>query len=191
VSGSGDCLEEILTMLRRSLLLFAATLAVSVNAAPKAKVALLPATVFKGAPGNGPVISDALQKSLSDSGLNVTTGASVERAVRSRQRDSKTPLTAGDLVALKKALGVDYVVYPRVLSVGIGVNADRPQATVLVNVGGTSVSNFVHTRQVGQPFGEAGIGSEAAAKAVIDSDSADKLAKDLLSGFYKRLGVGK
>lgn len=178
-------------MLRRSLLVLAAALAVSAHAAPAKKVALLPATVFKGDSANGPVITTSLEENLRGAGLRVSVVDSVEKALRGRKYDPKTPLTAGDLVALKKALGVDYVVYPRVLGVGVGVNSDRASATVLVNVGGTSSSNFVHTRQVGQQFGDAGIGSEAAAKAVIDDDSAEKLAKELLTGFYNRLGIAK
>jgi hypothetical protein len=177
-------------VLRRSLFILTAALAVSVSAAPAGRVALLPATVFKGASGNGPVIKDALRKNLGAAGFNVSSGADVERAFKARNSNPKKPLTAGDLVALKKALGVDYVVYPRVLSVGVGVNADRASATVLVNVGGTSASAFVHTRQVGQPFGDA-VGSEAAAKAVIDEESAGKLAEELLAGFYNRLGIAK
>jgi hypothetical protein len=107
---------------------------------------------------------------------------SVGKALKGRKYDPKTPLTAGDLVALKRTLGVDYVVYPRVLGVGVGVNSDRASATVLVNVGGTSSNSFVHTRQVGQLFGEAGIGSE---------DAASKMAQELLAGFYNRLGIAK
>ena len=178
-------------MLRRSLLVLAAALAIGAQAAPARRVALLPATVFKGSPANGPIITDALRSDLEDSGLKVTEVASIAKAMKGRKYDPKTPLTTRDLVALKKGLGVDYVVYPRVLGVGIGVNSDRASATVLVNIGGTSASSFVHTRQVGQFFGEPGIGTEAAALAVIDERSAGKLAQDLLAGFYNRLGITK
>jgi hypothetical protein len=178
-------------VLRRSLLVLAAVLAVSAHAAPAKKVALLSATVFKGSSANGPVITDALEDNLRGAGLRVSVVDSVEKALKGRKYDPKTPLTAGDLVALKKSLGVDYVVYPRVLGVGVGVNSDRASATVLVNVGGSSTSNFVHTRQIGQPFGESGIDSDAGTKAVIDEGAAGKLAQELLAGFYNRVGIAK
>jgi len=153
--------------------------------AASGKVALIPAQVTRGAAGSGPVVTEALRESLTQQGFEVLSAGTVTSALRSRRLNLAKPLTAAHLSTLRQATGADYVVYPRVLSVGQGINADQYQANILVNVGGKSASSFVHTRQVGQVFAPK---VRNAARAVINREEADEAAGKLLEGFYTKAG---
>lgn len=171
----------------RKLILAVATVLAAVSLAPvqaaSGKVALLPAAVMKGAPGNGPVVTEALRASLQKEGFQVLSAQEVESASRGWSGSKSRFVTAPQLAELREKTGVDYVVYPRVLSVGNGVNSQEFQATILVNVGGKSKSGFAHTRQVGQIFKSQAKKPEL---AVIGRGEADQAAEKLLEQFYAK-----
>lgn len=149
------------------------------------RVAVLAAEVQRGAPANAQHVADALERSLVKKGFEAAPPAKVAGAVRARGIDLRKPQPIKELAALRARLGVDYLVYSRVLSVGVGYASQELQANVLVNVVGRAKSSFLHTRQVGQVFapGEATVES-----AVIGPAEADQAAAKLLDGFYRRVG---
>lgn len=147
------------------------------------KAALLPAPVIKGNPDNGPAVTDALRASL-DRHFSLVAADRVESELKTEKIDPAQPQTVGTLSRLRDTLGADYVVYPRVLSVGRGVNSRSVQATILVNVAGSNPKSFVFTRQIGKVFGS---GDPDPENAVIDRASARNAAADLLGGFYRKV----
>lgn len=152
--------------------------------AASSKIALLPAVVVKGSGGNGPVVTEALRASLKKEGYDVLSASQVDRAMRGWSGANAQIVTAAQLAELREKAGVDYVVYPRVLSVGMGVNSDEYQANVLVNVGGKSKTGFAHTRQVGQVFRSSVKKPE---EAVIGRREADTAAGKLMEQFYAKV----
>lgn len=152
--------------------------------AARPTVAVLAAEVARGAPANARQMEDALRRSLEKKGFDVAAAAKVAGAARARGIDLRRPQSITDLAALRARLGVDYLVYSRVLSVGVGYRSQDFQANVLVNVVGRSKGSFLHTRQVGQVFdpGEATMES-----AQIGPAEADEAAGKLLDGFYRRV----
>lgn len=144
-------------------------------------VAVLPGVVTYGSRDNGPVITDALRDRLGRLGFDVIQASRVESVLRSRQL-GEASLSARDLYDLRSQLGVDYVVYPRVLSAGKSLGRNDYAATILVNVGGGSKSGFAHTRQVSQTF-EPRVRVDNPA---MDRAAADAAAEKLLQGFEKR-----
>jgi hypothetical protein len=150
--------------------------------AAKGTVALVPANVFKGNAGNGPVLTEALRESLEKQGFTVLAANQVDAAVRSGNLDLSRPQNINTLSAIRRTTGADWVVYPRVLSVGVGVNSQQEhQANILVNVVGKSTKSFAHTRQVGQVFQ-----AESSEKAVIPRPLADEAVAKLMEAFYAR-----
>lgn len=147
------------------------------------KVALLPAPVVKGAADNGPAVTDALRASLERHGFTLVAADRVADELKAERIDPATPQTVGTLSKLRSALGADYLVYPRVLSVGRPFNSEAVQANILVNVVGSSSSSFFHTRQVGKTFAPNGAASD---EAVIDRASAERAASQLMSAFYRK-----
>jgi hypothetical protein len=152
--------------------------------AAKGKVALIPAYVVNGAAGNRAVVTDALRANLEQEGYEVLSAGVVASAMRAEKMDLANPQTVGNLSALREATGADYVVYPRVLSVGVGVNSRNRQANILVNVTGKSKTSFLYTKQIGQVFAP---GDAGPAEAVISQDAADTAATRLLGGFYSKV----
>lgn len=172
-------------MTRRWILAALATLplvASSALAAPK-KVALLPASVTEGADSNAGVITEALRQRLSKIGFEVISADRTTSGVRNQRMDLNEPQSVKDLSELRAALGVDFVVYPRVLSVGKSLVGNEYQANVLVNVAGKSASGFAHTRQIGQVFKPR---SSKASTPVIGKGDAETAATKLLTGFEAR-----
>jgi hypothetical protein len=149
------------------------------------RVAVLAAEVQRGAPANAQIMADALDRNLVKKGFDVLPAAKVAAAVRARGIDLRKPQPIKELAALRARLGVDYLVYSRVLSVGVGYASQEFQANVLVNVVGRAKGSFLHTRQVGQMFmpGDATVES-----AAIGPAEADQAAAKLLDGFYRRVG---
>jgi hypothetical protein len=152
--------------------------------AASGRVAVIPAYVTKGAPGNGRMIDNALRASLEKEGFTVTATRQVESELRARRLAPARRLTVMDLARLRDALHVDYVVYPRVLSAGLGVNGAQPQANVLVNVAGKSRSSFVHTRQVGQKME---LPADAGTSAVMSRDESDDAVDKLMGPWYAKV----
>ncbi len=147
------------------------------------KIAVLPAAVTVGRGENGNVVTEALRARLSRIGFEVVSAQRVASAMRSRRMDLTQPQAVQDLAALREELGVDFVVYPRVLNVGKSLAGNEFQANILVNIAGKSRSGFAHTRQVGQVFNPRGARPES---AVIGKSEADQAATKLLSGFESR-----
>lgn len=172
-------MRKLMTVLAAAL----ATLTLAPAYAASGKVALLPAAVMKGAAANGPVVTDALRASLQKEGYEVLPAQQVESAMRGWSGAKSRFVTAPQLAELREKTGVDYVVYPRVLSVGNGVNSQEFQATILVNVGGKSKTGFAHTRQVGQIFKSSAKKPEL---AVIGRTEADTAAGKLMEQFYAK-----
>ena len=174
-------------MMRHWMAVAAASLALAATPALAAKntVALISAPVSTGASDNGPVVTDALRVTLERHGFKVVNERVVADAIKTAQFDLKRPLTVKDLVQIRQATGVEYVVYPRVMSVGQGVNSHAFQATILVNVGGKSTEGFVATRQVGRTFRtKADVRPET---AVIDKRTAEDAAEALLETFFSKV----
>lgn len=151
--------------------------------AAKGTVAVLPATVVNGAAGNGPVVTQALRDSLRKKGYTVLDKAAVDRAVSRANVNTSRILTLTTLSSVRKRAGADYVVYPRVLSVGQGVNSQQYQANILVNVMGSWAKGFAHTRQVGQVF-KADVPRPD--RAVIGKPAAETAVTKLMQGFYAK-----
>ena len=147
-------------------------------------VALVPAQVTNGHPANGDVITEAFRAELEAHGFDVLPQGRVDSAIRAHHIDLERPQTVRTLSALRRAMRADYVVYPRVLSVGVGVSADRVQANVLVNVVGQSRSSFFHTRQLGQLLGPGALREE---RPVIGDATAQRAAVKLLEGFVAKV----
>lgn len=160
-----------------------AVLTLSPVQAASGKIAILPAVVVKGDGGNSAVVTEALRASLKKEGFEVVSASQVERATRNWSGARASIVTAGQLAELREKAGVDYVVYPRVLSVGFGVNSDEFQANILVNVGGKSKTGFAHTRQIGQIFKSS---VKKAEQAVLGRSDADDAAGKLMEQFYAK-----
>src|SRR4051794_28979606 len=77
-------------------------------------VAVMPAHVFKGAQGNGARVTDALRSDLEKHGFTLLPAVNVEDALRRQKTDLAHPAAIAELAALRDAMGVDYLVYPRV-----------------------------------------------------------------------------
>ena len=147
-------------------------------------VALVPAHVTNGPEENGDVITDALRTELEAAGFEVLDERQVRNALRAERMNLSRPQTVRTLSGLRRVTRADYVVYPRVLSVGIGVNSERVQANVLVNVVGSSRSSFLHTRQLGQLLGPRSSRSD---RPVIADSTAESAAAKLLDGFFAKV----
>lgn len=168
-------------MTRRWMLGALLALAAGVPAQAAGTVALLPTTIGKGAPENTRVVSESLQSALRDKGFRLVAPSRVQSAMRGVNTNAPIPIAT--LARIRKATGADYLVYPRVLNVGVGINDTQFRAVVIVNVVGSNASSFFHTRQVGQEFqSRAG----AAGRAVIDRGSADQAVDQLLEGFFAK-----
>jgi hypothetical protein len=147
-------------------------------------IALLPAHVLRGNPENRARVTNALRQELEQHGFRVLRGDAVERALRQHRADLRRPIAIATLAELRTATGADYLVYPRVLSVGVGVNSEEYQANVIVNVvGPASAKQFLHTRQIGQVFRSRVRRSE---DAVIGAEAAGEQARKLLEGFLSK-----
>jgi hypothetical protein len=171
-------MKRLLTAAAAALL----TLALIPARAAKGTVALVPAHVFKGTEENGKIVTDALRASLEGQGFTVMPADKVDMAIQDQKIDITRLVPIQNLAKLKKATGADWLVYPRVLSVGVGVNAKgEHQANILVNVVGTNPKSFAHTRQVGQTFQ-----AEPGPMPVIPKAAAEEAAGQLLADFYAK-----
>lgn len=143
-------------------------------------VALLPAPVLKGAPGNARVVNQALQSALQARGFRLVPQARLKAALAKVNTRRIIPIAT--LARIRQSTGADYVVYPRILTVGTGLASQQYQATIIVNVVGKSKASFFHTRQVAQTFNS----SAPAADVVIDRTSAEAAVSKLLEGFFAK-----
>ena len=151
--------------------------------AAKGSVAVLPANVSRGAADNGAAVTAAIRTSLERHGYQVISQGRVESAIKGQNVDLTKPQNVQSIGGIRSATGTDFVVYPRVLSVGQGVNTQSYQANILVNVGGKSNRDFVHTKQIGQVFRTT---VKEPDQAVIGKNDAEQAAERLLEGFYKK-----
>lgn len=151
--------------------------------AAKGSVAVVPANVSRGAADNGPAVTAAIRTSLERHGYRVVAESRVESAIKGQGLDLTKPQSTQAIGGVRSATGADFVVYPRVLSVGQGVNTQSYQANILVNVVGKSNQGPVHTRQVGQVFRTT---VKEPDQAVIGKTDAEQAAEKLLEGFYSK-----
>jgi hypothetical protein len=144
---------------------------------------VLPAHVFQGASENGGKITTAVNVNLVKNRFEVLPAADVTRLLRELKIDLSRPQPVAGLRSLLGASGADYLVYPRVLGVGMAIGAREVQATILVNVLSRNANAFVHTRQIGQVFLP---NPPDDPQPVISRADADLAAARLLAGFYTR-----
>jgi len=173
-------------MLARTLgfaFVFLAALAVSRPAQAAGAVALMPPYISTAAAGNGAAVDAAFRRSLERQGFQVLPASQVSEELRHLKIDPTKPQAIATLAKVRESLGVDYVVYPRILAVGQGAVSKEVQATILVNVAGTSKGSYLHTRQIAQKFSHSGPSTSG---AVIPAGAADLAAAELLKGFYEK-----
>jgi len=154
--------------------------------AARGTVALMPGHVYQGDKENGPVIMAALRESLEARGFHLLPEAKVQNAIRAHGLNLSMPLSLMKVQRLRQATGADWVVYPRIVGVGMGIKAARPQATVMVNVLGSSTRAYAYSWQVGYEF-DAREDPETGGALVIDRSSADAAVARLMKGFYERV----
>ena len=154
--------------------------------AAKGNVAMLPASVASANDRNGVVLMDALRASLEKQGFTVLPAGNVNDALKNANLQGQKILSTEQVAKIRDATGADFVVYPRVLSVGLAQgDPTQMQATVLVNVQGKGKPNYIHTKQIGQVFAAGGASRQ---NAVISRPAADEAAGRLLEGFYAKAG---
>jgi hypothetical protein len=151
--------------------------------AAKGPVALLPASVTKGAPENGRVFTDALRASLEKQGYTVIPEARVTQAMKNLGLDGSRIIPAASLGKLRDNLEASHVVYPRVLGIGKGTVSGQQQATLLVNVMGKASAVFVHTKQVAQVFEPDGAPDDP---PVMHRPDAEAAVEKLMQAFYEK-----
>ena len=154
--------------------------------AARGTVALMPGHVYQGDRENGPVIMAALRESLEREGFRLLPEAKVENAIHAQGLNLSMPLSLMKIHRLREATGADWVIYPRILGVGMGIKAVRPQANVMVNVLGASTRAYAHSWQVGYEF-DAREDPETGGALIIDRSSADAAVARLMKGFYERV----
>src|SRR4051794_5053821 len=109
-------MKRLLTAAAAALLMLALVPA----RAAKGTVALVPAHVFKGTEENGKIVTEALRASLEGQGFTVMPADKVDTTIQEQKIDITHLVPIQTLAALKKATGADWLIYPRVLSVGVG-----------------------------------------------------------------------
>jgi hypothetical protein len=147
----------------------------------KTRVAVMPTSVLRGLPDNGTALTTALRESLEKHGFDVVPADAVDAAIRDASMDLTKSQTIGVLAKLRGNLKAVYLVYPRVLTVGVGAEPGDLQANFLVNVVGKSNGSYLHTRQIGQIFR-----LPAEAQVIIPAPEAAEAAGRLLDGFYEK-----
>ena len=175
-------------MQKRTLLLAAALLAWLAPAAraEAATVGLMPGHVYQGDRENGPVIMAALRQNLERQGFKILPMARVESAIRAQGMNLQWPQSVMSIRRLREATGADYVVYPRILGVGMGIKAVRPQANVMVNVLGKRSGSYLYSWQVGHEF-QPSENPEDGGPLIIDRSSAEAAVARLMKGFYEKV----
>jgi hypothetical protein len=151
---------------------------------PRGKVALLTAPVLRGAAENGERLTAALRAAAAAAGLGVAPAAAVAAEVQGVNLRFPQPLPR--LVEWGRKLGVDYIVYPRVLSVGRPFNSvdenERVMA-ILINIADVKAGRMVHTQQVGATY----IDDQTLAESLAPAEVVATAAAKLLEGFLARL----
>ena len=151
---------------------------------PRGSIVVLPASALRSAPQNSPVVTAALEKVLGRQGYRVISGERVNRAIHELELDQPRIHPLQKIQDLRKTLDVDYVLYPRILTVGQGLEPDESQINILVNVAGRAKLDYLHTRQVGQVFKPAVL----TPNPVVDAENAEKAAIKLLEGLDAKTG---
>lgn len=149
-------------------------------------VALIPPAVFQAAPENGVLMAEALQAELIRAGLKPLHGSTVQAEIARRMINPKFPIPLMRLAALGRELQAEYVVYPRVLSVGRPFNAKGPDEyviNVLVNVVQVKTGRILHTYQATTDFK----GPDRKPDLVVTPALARLVAARLLQGFLAKL----
>jgi hypothetical protein len=154
--------------------------AVPARAAGKT-VALVPVRAVRSGAQSEKPLTEALRANLQKHGYEVLPEETVDRWLKEHKVDLTKPQSIETMRMLADATGADYVVYPRLLSVGRPLGEETPQATILVNVLAKGGRQYLHTRQIGQRFA-AGPGGQMAMPPSAAAEAAEKL----LDGFYKK-----
>jgi len=156
--------------------------------AQRGTIALMPGHVYQGEKENGPVIMAALRESLERQGFSLMSQAKVDSSIRAQGLNLSMPLSIMAVRRLRQATGADWVVYPRILGVGMGIKASRPQANVMVNVLGRSTSTkaYFYSWQVGYEF-QPSEDPQNGGAILVDPASAHAAVARLMKGFYDRV----
>jgi hypothetical protein len=155
-------------------------------AAPKARAALLPVPVLRGAAENGARVAQALGAAARSGGLALVGEEAVLGTLATLNVDPKAPQPLPRLVELGRALGVDWVLHARVLSVGRPFNAtsaEERSLIILLNVVDVKTGRLRHTAQIGPTFLDPGEDR----KAVVPAEVAAAAAERLLGGLHQKL----
>lgn len=150
-------------------------------AAASGTIAVLPPYVSTNAAGNAAPVREALRETLERHGLQVLPDDQVAAEMKHLGIESSRPPSVAALSKLRNSLGVDYVLFPRVLAVGRGAASGVVQATILVNVAAASPASFFHTRQFAQKFTAPAVGTP-----IIPRAAAESAAAELLKGFFDK-----
>ncbi|TPW03206.1 MAG: hypothetical protein FD129_3084, partial [bacterium] len=94
-------------------------------AAAPATIAVLPVAVVNGDQDNGPPVSAAIEAVLRDAGHRLTDSDSVAGVLGATRENLATPRTLIQLTRMGRKLGVKYVIYTRLLTVGRPLSATR------------------------------------------------------------------
>jgi hypothetical protein len=152
--------------------------------ANRGRAALLPAAVLRGAAENGARMTAALEAEATRAGLALLPAAALSGQLGGVNLALPQPLTR--LTEWGRALGVDYVIYPRVLSVGKPFNTkdeDERIMTILVNVVDVKTGRMAHTVQIGAVYSD----KTFPAESVAPPETAAAAAEKLLAGFVAKL----
>ncbi len=152
--------------------------------AARRTVALMPVTVVKGAPGNGPMVTEAMRDDLTRHGRTVVSERRVTDAIETAGLDTRRILTANSLMKLRRQMGVDFVIYTRILAAGVGLASGKSQSTVLVNIYGGGKVQPMHTVQVTQKMPDYKDAEDG--KVVMGKSDAAALSSRLLKNFYAK-----
>jgi len=147
----------------------------------RGRVALLPAPVVRGAAENGERVTAALGAVATGGGLGLLPAAEVASQVQGVNLG--LPQALPRLVEWGRALKVDYVIYPRVLSVGKPFNAKEENEriiTILVNVVHVKTGRMIHTSQVGSTYVDDTFPAESVAPPEVVAGAAEKLLAPFL-----------
>jgi len=154
-------------------------------AAARARAVLLTSGTVRGAAENGGRLDESLAQVLGDQGVAAVPRAELTAALQRLGLDPKTVIPLSRLLELGRSLGVDYVVYTRILSVGRPFNPVGPDErilTSLINVTEVKTGRLIHSFQVGATFTDPSELTPLAPPA-----TTQEAARKLVAGFLTRL----
>lgn len=154
--------------------------------AARGRVLLIPATIPGRHQVNAGLVTEALKANLQRHGFEVEAPPDLEALRMKHQVEAQQPLPLALLFELRQQQNVDFVIYPRILNVGVDVFrpagdlVDGYQANHLLNVVGPFPNQFFHTVQLGQKFRP----KDGGQAPIMEPEDAREAAVRLLEYFY-------